>query len=75
MKNEQTSSLQKNLIFVNKEIFDELETLNNAQKYIPQFVKTSFNFEKTGQFVKDCVTNGFEYGFLKTLKEKILGTR
>ena len=71
-ENEQTSSLQKNLLFVDERVFDEIESLNSAEQYVPQFVKTAFDFEETGQFVKDCVANGFEYLFLRTLKETFL---
>ena len=71
-QNDQNSALQKNLLFVNEAAFQEIEDLNNAEQYIPHFVKTSFNFEKTGQFIKDCITNGFEYLFLRTLKEVFL---
>ena len=69
---QQTGTLQQNLLFVDQGAFDEVITLNSAERQVPQFVKTKFDFEKTGQFVKDCISNGFQYLFMRSLKETFL---
>lgn len=71
-ESEQVSDLQQNLFFVNPEVYETVDTLNSGAKYIPQLTKIEMDFEDTGQFIKDCVSNGFEYLFLRTLKETIL---
>lgn len=69
---DQTGSLQQNIMFVTKDSYDSVETLNDACNYVPFYTNMNFNFDQTGQFIKECYANKFEHMFIRTLKETFL---
>lgn len=69
---DQTGSLQQNLLFVNDKAYSSVSLLNDACSFLPQYTNMQFKFEETGQFVSDCYSNGYEYVFLRALKNSFL---
>jgi len=68
----QTSSLLKNIFVTSNDIYDDISQVNQASDVLPHYVKTSFNFDGTGNFLKEVSENNFEHRFIKILKDSFL---
>lgn len=69
---EQTSSQLKNIFVTTNNIYDKIETANEFESILPYCVKTSLDFDTTGDFVKKVLENNFDYRFIKILKDTFL---
>jgi len=72
VQTQQTSSLLKNIFVTSADIYDDISQVNQASDILPHYVKTTFNFDGTGNFLKQVSENNFEHRFIKILKDSFL---
>ena len=68
----QINSQLKNIFVTSNDIFEDIEQVNQLFDVLPHYVKTSFNFDTSGNFVKQLEQNNFQHRFIKILKDSFL---
>ena len=72
IQTEQTSSQLKNILIASNDIYSDISQVNQTSDILPHYVKTTFNFDATGTFLKNVSENNFEQRFIKILKDSFL---